>query len=804
MPCTEGSLTSWQAFACPPGRYDDPSQLADEWPTSRDVDVPATVATVFGADQDPDDFDWWFRTVVEADETTAIDFRGITFPATVFIDGVEVAQSQSMFLPLAVECTVGVHEICVRFQSLTAWLTVRRPRGRWRSSLVASPGMRWVRTTLIGRAPIYGPLPAPVGFWRPVVTTPARRVTTCSIRTDPSNGNVRLTGSCGADDGTDVTASITDAAGDVVAESGGHVGGNAFSLHAVVPEPRLWWPRGYGEPTVYRMTLDVDGEPVGRRILGFRHLAVDRRDAGFHIRVNDVPIFCRGATWTPPDPVGLHVDRRTIAELITTFADAGANTLRIVGGMVYEQDEFWELCAEMGVMVWQDAMQSTFDPPPEQSELIADELAGVLDAVSGNPALTVVSGGSETLQRPEMLGLDASSRTIPLIEAVLPERVRQHSDALYVPATPSPPPGSNDLAIRPDTGVAHWFGVGGYLRPIADVRSASVKFAAECLAFANPPVAAAVERHFGSAAVAGHDPRWKAGVPRDRGASWDFEDVRDHYAVQVFGEDLLATRRVDPERYLQLGRLAVAQAMRECFAFWRRSDSGCSGALVLTGKDTCPGAGWGLLDVDGTPKPALAVLRRVWAPVAVVISDGGLAGLRVDVHNDTDRMVSGPLTLSACRAEGNRIDATMDVVIPPHSSVTTTDAEVTGAFRDLSYAFRFGPATADAVEVVFAYAGGEASVRDAIVVEPRGGQLAANVKATLAPEGDDRWTLDVESRASLRYVCLDVAGWEPSDDYFHLPAASARRVTLRRNTATGAPAGTLHSIDLLTATRFGT
>ena len=72
--------------------------------------------------------------------------------------------------------------------------------------------------------------------------------------------------------------------------------------------------------------------------------------------------------------------------------------VRVVGGLVYEQDEFWEQ-SQLGLMVWQDAMQATFDPPAEVSELVVREIAELLESPSGNPALTVVSGGSETLQR---------------------------------------------------------------------------------------------------------------------------------------------------------------------------------------------------------------------------------------------------------------------------------------------------------------------------------------------------------------------------------------------------------------------
>lgn len=789
-------LEDWQLLRSAPGQYTHPSELGEQWADAVTVTAPGPVSGPGSADVD--DFDWWQRCSFDASEPTTIEFQGLTFPATVFVDGEQAADATSMFLPVRVDVEPGRHDICVRFGSLNHWLKPRRPRGRWRSSLVAAQGMRWARTTLLGRAPVYGDIPACVGFWRPVVAVATRLYTTVTIRTDPATGSVGMGGSTTAPDGTRVEVSLRDPSGEVIVQHVTDVGAGRFTADLRVGTPQLWWPRGYGPQPLYEATVTIDGQRVAQRPFGFRQLAASNDSERFELRVNGVRIFCRGAAWTPSNPLSLGVDDDVMRRHVTAFADAGANMLRVVGGLVYEQESFWDCCAELGILVWQDAMQATFDSPPEVSESIAREVERVLDDVSGNPALVVVSGGSETLQQPEMLGIDRAAITIDVIDSLLPRVTAGHSDAHYVRASPSPPPTGGDLAIRPDTGIAHWFGVGGYLRPISEVRSAGIAFAAECLAFANPPSPEAVERHFGSAAVAGHHPDWKAGVPRDRGASWDFEDVRDFYAREVFGEDLLSVRRVDPERYLQLGRLAIAEAMGECFRFWRRSDSGCSGALVLAGKDIRPGAGWGLFDVDGAPKAALAVLSRMWAPVAVTLSNDGLSGVRIDIHNDTARSLSGQLTLTATNSTGARpVEVTVGVTVAAHSSVTHADAELSGVFRDLSHAYRFGPPTADAIEAIVRFDDATEPVRDALVVTPRERQVQAGLQAIASRRDDDHWDLCISSEVALRYVCVDTPGWALSDNVFHLPAHVPYVVGLSR-TAPGAKlAGTVGSIDLL-------
>lgn len=788
-------LEDWQLLQTRPGQYAAPGDLADQWTDASTVSVPCPVS--LSESTAVDDFDWWQRCAFDASEHTTIEFQGLTFPATVFVDGERIADVTSMFLPVRVEVECGEHEICVRFGSLNDWLKRRRPRGRWRSSLVASQGLRWARTTLLGRAPVYGDQPAYVGFWRPVIVTSTRLRTTFILRAD-TTGDIEIEGSTTAPEATQVELVLSDPAGDVIARHATVVQAGRFTATARAEDPRLWWPRGYGSQPIYRAAAFIDGQRVAERPFGFRTVNSTYDPSGFELHVNGVRIFCRGATWTPPNVRTLNVDHDEMRRHVKALADAGANMVRIVGGLVYEQAAFWDCCAELGVMVWQDAMQATFDPPPDVSDVIARELEHVLDEVSGNPALVVVSGGSETLQQPEMLGVERETITIDVIDSLLPQVTARHSDAQYVRASPSPPPNSDDLAIRPDTGIAHWFGVGGYLRPISDVRSASVGFAAECLAFANPPSAEAVERHFGSASLAGHHPDWKAGVPRDRGSSWDFEDVRDFYAREVFGEDLLPVRRVDPERYLQLGRLAIAEAMGDCFRFWRRSDSGCSGALILAGKDTRPGAGWGLLDIDGDPKAALAVLARIWAPVAVILSDDGLSGVRLDIHNDTPRPVSGRLTLIATNSTGTRaVDSTRDVNVPAHSSLTFTDAELSGRFRDLSHAFRFGGPTADAIEATVRFDDGREPIRDVLVVNPHPRQAHADLTAIARQRDGDHWDLCISSKVALRYVSVAIPGWTLSDNVFHLAAHLPYTVGLTR-AANGAPIrGTVGAIDLL-------
>ena len=109
--------------------------------------------------------------------------------------------------------------------------------------------------------------------------------------------------------------------------------------------------------------------PLGR--VGYRTIAVDESGDGFALSVNGVPVFCRGACWVPPDVITLNASRDEVRSTLERVRAAGMNMVRITGTMVYEHDDFYDLCDELGILVWQDFMFANMDYPIDDPEFLA-------------------------------------------------------------------------------------------------------------------------------------------------------------------------------------------------------------------------------------------------------------------------------------------------------------------------------------------------------------------------------------------------------------------------------------------------
>ena len=809
----------WQAAATEPDAYPAPEGLAAlGWLPAR---VPGTAA---GALRDAglhwgdlDAEDWWFRTEFDADaarpgEEVLLGVGGIATIAEVYLNGRRILDSESMFRSHAIDVgslVKGENQLAIRCRALAPRLREqRRPRARWRTRVVRDGNIRWFRTMLLGRAPGFAPGPATVGPWRPVWIERRRGLCVEKLELRP-----RLQGTAGLL-AVNVWLRVLDGLlpERVIVELDGPSGIHAESLELAdvgdaerfatgelrIPSVRRWWPHTHGQPAMHNVRLLVESgsETVviyaGR--VGFRTLSAGplpdhavERD-GLDLHVNGVRVFARGAVWTPIDPVGQAPASQELRQALELVCQAGMNMVRVPGIGAYEHHAFYDLCDSLGVLVWQDFMFANLDYPfadDSFSRLVEDEARQVLGQLGGRPSLAVLCGNSEIEQQVAMLGLDPMLGRCEFFESTLPTLAEAaEAGAIYIRSAPS----GGDLPFRPSHGVANYYGVGGYRRPLADARLAAVRFASECLAFANVPDTEALNALLpdAPASIVMHHPRWKAGVPRDAGSGWDFDDVRDFYLRLLFGVDAGELRRVDHDRYLELSRAVSGEVMAEVFGEWRRSASQCGGGLVLWLRDLAPGAGWGVLDHRGMPKVVYHYLRRALAPIAVWTVDEGLGGVVVHVANDTPAMLSARLRTALYQDREQLVaEAYEDVTVAAHGGHERNVESLVGRFVDAAWAYRFGPPAHDAIAVSLERDGDAGTeLLGHCVRFPAGRPVDVESAARLGLQASARHEsegtvhLTVSSRRLAYGVRIHVPGFIPADDVFSVEPGRTRSVVL--------------------------
>jgi beta-mannosidase len=432
-------------------------------------------------------------------------------------------------------------------------------------------------------------------------------------------------------------------------------------------------------------------------------------------------------------------------------------------------------------------MFANMDYPATDPAFVASvsrEAEEVLARLRRHPSLALVCGNSEVEQQAAMLGLDRELWSNAIFRELLPARCAAGAPGVpYWPASP----GGGALPFHVNAGVAHYYGVGAYLRPLDDARRSGVRFTSECLGFSNVPEPRAVEALLPNGEAPYHHPRWKARVPRDHGTGWDFEDVRDHYLAELFAVDPMRLRYADKDRYLALSRVVTGEVMARTIGEWRRAGSVCRGALVWFYQDLWLGAGWGVIDSDARPKAAYFALKRAMQPVAVAITDEGANGLHIHLANDRAADLHAELTLSLVRDGATVVaSATAAVHVLARSAAVVGADALLASFHDSAYAYRFGPPGHDVAIATLRASDGrllsEACHFPLGLPTVKSGGMYLSGYASRIAEGVIEITLRAERFAQS--VALDTGDFVPEDNYFHMAPGSERIIVARAN-ATG-------------------
>lgn len=443
-----------------------------------------------------------------------------------------------------------------------------------------------------------------------------------------------------------------------------------------VPDARLWWPNGMGDQPLYHVTtllLHDDTECDRREMdIGLRTIEIDRTTqtdgSRFCLRVNDEPVFCKGANWGPADAFLPRVNRKKYEHLVAEAQEAHFNMFRVNGVGTYEYPAFYEACDRAGILIWQDFTLSCSTYPdyePEFRNAVRDEAEQIVASLRHHPCIAFWCGSNENIwgfadwwnpdkAKPPRIGGSL------LYNQVLPD-VCRHLDPhrLYWPCSPF----GGDSPNAENAGDCHWW---IFMNPDKN-RWITHGTYDECRA--------RFVSEFGAVAPCHLDSIRQYLPPDDR--RLDSLACQRHTNMIDKGKTAEAIRfhYTDPEglslaEYVLYGQMVQAQLLGravESFRF-RKNDraADCQGALVWSYSDCWGETGWSIIDYYGRRKASYYWYRRACKPVKVIVRRRGDM-LITRVVNDTLGPVRAAVEFGWFRVDGTqRRTRATDVAIAPN------------------------------------------------------------------------------------------------------------------------------------------
>ncbi len=401
-----------------------------------------------------------------------------------------------------------------------------------------------------------------------------------------------------------------------------------------IPEPKLWWPAGFGDQPLYTVTvtLEKDGAELdsSEKRIGLRTMTVTRKKdewgESFSHCVNGVDIFAMGADYIPEDNLLPRVNPERTRKLLTDARAANMNCVRVWGGGYYPGDAFYDICDELGLLVWQDFMFAcaVYNLTDEFEANITAEFVDNVRRLRHHPSLALWCGNNEMEQFVAQGEWVSSKRQaadyIKMYEYVIPKVLKtEDPQAFYWPASPSSG-GSFDEPQDPNRGDVHYWDVWHGLKPFTDYRNYLFRYVSE-FGFQSFPCMETIESFT---------------LPEDRNLfSYVMEKHQRNASANGRIVFYLSQMYLYPREMSELvyaSQLLQAQAMQYGVEHWRRHRGHCMGAVIWQLNDCWPVASWASIDYFGRWKALHYYAKRFFAPVLISCHEEGILSQNTNVN----------------------------------------------------------------------------------------------------------------------------------------------------------------------------
>ena len=448
-----------------------------------------------------------------------------------------------------------------------------------------------------------------------------------------------------------------------------------------IENPQLWWVNGLGGHPLYtvetRLLTNGEETQIHKDRIGLRTFTVsrdkDQWGEEFAFMINGVKFFAMGADYIPEDCVYNRITRERMEYLVRSSVKAHYNCLRVWGGGYYPSDEFYDLCDEYGIIVWQDLMYAcnVYDVTQEFEDSIAAETVDNVKRLRHHASLGLWCGNNEIESAWAYWGNYQTQSQylradyIKQFEYILPKALKKADDQTFFwPSSPSSG-GCFDEPGDENRGDTHYWEVWHGNKPFAEYRKYFFRYASE----------------FGFQAFPSEKTVYSYTEPQDRNIfspvmeSHQKNDAANGKMLYYLAENFRYPK--DFESLLYVTQVLQAVAIKSGVEHWRRNRGRCMGTLYWQINDNWPVASWSSIDYYGRWKALHYMACRFYEPVAgsiVRIADtdtaernGGehFSAVAAHVQNETALPVGVTVTMTLKTFDFKVITtATQHVVVP--------------------------------------------------------------------------------------------------------------------------------------------
>ena len=637
--------------------------------------------------------------------------EGLDTLAAVYINGAEAGRADNMHRVWEFDVKdllrEGENNIAVHFASPTKFIRESYAADPADGTADAMEGFPSLRKAHCMFGWDWGPRLPDAGIWRDIslLGVDTARIRDVLVKQFHEDGRAAL------EIDTHI-ARLTDAPAEVrvsvTAPDGTVLTGVGETCRIEVPDPRLWWPAGYGGQPLYRVEAElVSGGTrldVWSRRIGLRTMTVSRvkseHGESFSHCVNGVDVFAMGMDYIPEDNLLPRVTPERTRRLLEDARAANVNTIRVWGGGYYPDDYFYDICDELGLLVWQDFMFAcaVYNLTDAFEETITAEFVDNIRRLRSHPSLALWCGNNEMEQFAGsgmwIRAMRQKSDYIKMFQYIIPKVLKaEDPQAFYWPSSPSSG-GDFDEPGDPSRGDVHDWDVWHGLKPFTDYRNYLFSYVSE-FGFQSFPCMETIESFT---------------LPEDRNVFSYIMEKHQRNAtangriVTYLSQNYLYPATLD--KLVYASQLLQAQAMQYGVEHWRRNRGRCMGAVIWQLNDCWPVASWAGIDYFGRWKALQYYARRFFAPVLVSCHEEGLVNqedisvntehidprktARLNVSNETMEAFAGRIDWSLRRPDASVIEeGSFDVAVPALDALWLPEQDFTkyGPY-DCYYAYR--------------------------------------------------------------------------------------------------------------------